>query len=197
MKAPASYTLKAWQGEKWVTGWSEEIVVHPDRPTYEFLGDTADYNMPYKTQVLIKKVDDDTGELIAPDTTWTLYEWNERNNQYEVSTNYKIIRRDDGYYTVTALHSNWTHYEEGYLYFEDTQQDYPESYHRYGDRRFSNQGKFLIVESQAPAGYYGDYWRNDEPGTHSTDNGSDLGKRGYAFTLTEDNGTLPLRWSIS
>ena len=190
LKAPASYTLKAWQGEKWVTGWSEEIVVHPDRPTYEFLGDTADYNMPYKTQVLIKKVDDDTGELIAPDTTWTLYEWNERNNQYEVSTNYKIIRRDDGYYTVTALHSNWTHYEEGYLYFEDTQQDYPESYHRYGDRRFSNQGKFLIVESQAPAGYYGDYWRNDEPGTHSTDNGSDLGKRGYAFTLTEDNGTL-------
>ena len=190
LKAPASYTLKAWQGEKWVTGWSEEIVVHPDRPTYEFLGDTADYNMPYKTQVLIKKVDDDTGELIAPDTTWTLYEWNERNNQYEVSTNYKIIRRDDGYYTVTALHSDWTHYEEGYLYFEDTQQDYPESYHRYGDRRFSNQGKFLIVESQAPAGYYGDYWRNDEPGTHSTDNGSDLGKRGYAFTLTEDNGTL-------
>lgn len=190
LKAPASYTLKAWQGKKWVTGWSEEIVVHPDRPTYEFLGDTADYNMPYKTQVLIKKVDDDTGELIAPDTTWTLYEWNERNNQYEVSTNYKIIRRDDGYYTVTALHSDWTHYEEGYLYFEDTQQDYPESYHRYGDRRFSNQGKFLIVESQAPAGYYGDYWRNDEPGTHSTDNGSDLGKRGYAFTLTEDNGTL-------
>lgn len=190
LKAPASYTLKAWQGEKWVTGWSEEIVVHPDRPTYEFLGDTADYNMPYKTQVLIKKVDDDTDELIAPDTIWTLYEWNERNNQYEVSTNYKIIRRDDGYYTVTALHSDWTHYEEGYLYFEDTQQDYPESYHRYGDRRFSNQGKFLIVESQAPAGYYGDYWRNDEPGTRSTDNGSDLGKRGYAFTLTEDNGTL-------
>lgn len=190
LKAPASYTLKAWQGEKWVTGWSEEIVVHPDRPTYEFLGDTADYNMPYKTQVLIKKVDDDTDELIAPDTIWTLYEWNERNNQYEVSTNYKIIRREDGYYTVTTLHSDWTHYEEGYLYFEDTQQDYPESYHRYSDRRFSNQGKFLIVESQAPAGYYGDYWRNDEPGTHSTDNGSDLGKRGYAFTLTEDNGTL-------
>jgi len=190
LKAPASYNLKAWEHNNWVIGWSEEIVVHPDYPTYEFLGETASRNMPYKTKVLIKKVDDATGEFILPDTTWTLYEWNERNNQYEVSTNYKIIRRDDGYYTVTALHSNWTHYEEGYLYFEDTQQDYPESYHRYGDRRFSNQGKFLIVESQAPAGYYGDYWRNDEPGTHSTDNGSDLGKRGYAFTLTEDNGTL-------
>lgn len=190
LKAPASYNLKAWEHNNWVIGWSEEIVVHPDYPTYEFLGDTADYNMPYKTKVLIKKVDDSTGEFILPDTTWTLYEWNERNNQYEVSPNYKIIRRDDGYYTVTTLHSDWEHYEEGYLYFEDTQQDYPESYHRYSDRRFSNQGKFLIVESQAPAGYYGDYWRNDEPGTHSTDNGSDLGKRGYAFTLTEDNGTL-------
>lgn len=190
LRAPSSYNLKAWEHNNWVIGWSEEIVVHPDHPSYAFVGDTADYNMPYKTQVLIKKVDEDTGEFIQADTTWTLYEWNERNNQYEVSPNYKIIRRDDGYYTVTTLHSDWEHYEEGYLYFEDTQQDYPESYHRYSDRRFSNQGKFLIVESKAPAGYYGDYWRNDEPGTHSTDTGSDLGKRGYAFTLTEDNGTL-------
>lgn len=185
LKAPASYNLKAWEHNNWVIGWSEEIVVHPDYPSYEFLGETASRNMPYKTKVLIKKVDDATGEFILPDTTWTLYEWNERNNQYEVSTNYKIVRREDGYYTVTTLHSDWTHYEEGYLYFEDTQTDYPDS-----GRWFSNEGKFLIVESQAPAGYYGDYWRNDEPGTHSTDNGSDLGKRGYAFTLTEDNGTL-------
>ena len=185
LKAPASYNLKAWEHNTWVIGWSEEIIVHPDYPTYEFLGETASRNMPYKTKVLIKKVDDATGEFILPDTTWTLYEWNERNNQYEVSTNYKIVRREDGYYTVTTLHSDWTHYEEGYLYFEDTQTDYPDS-----GRWFSNEGKFLIVESQAPAGYYGDYWRNDEPGTHSTDNGSDLGKRGYAFTLTEDNGTL-------
>lgn len=185
LKAPASYNLKAWEHNNWVIGWSEEIIVHPDYPTYEFLGETASRNMPYKTKVLIKKVDDATGEFILPDTTWTLYEWNERNNQYEVSTNYKIVRREDGYYTVTTLHSDWTHYEEGYLYFEDTQTDYPDS-----GRWFSNEGKFLIVESQAPAGYYGDYWRNDEPGTHSTDTGSDLGKRGYAFTLTEDNGTL-------
>lgn len=185
LKAPASYNLKAWEHNNWVIGWSEEIIVHPDYPTYEFLGETASRNMPYKTKVLIKKVDDATGEFILPETTWTLYEWNERNNQYEVSTNYKIVRREDGYYTVTTLHSDWTHYEEGYLYFEDTQTDYPDS-----GRWFSNEGKFLIVESQAPAGYYGDYWRNDEPGTHSTDNGSDLGKRGYAFTLTEDNGTL-------
>lgn len=185
LKAPASYNLKAWEHNNWVIGWSEEIVVHPDHPSYEFLGETAAYNMPYKTKVLIKKVDDDSGEFILPETTWTLYEWNERNNQYEVSTNYKIVRREDGYYTVTTLHSDWTHYEEGYLYYEDTQTDYSDS-----GRWFSNQGKFLIVESKAPAGYYGDYWRNDEPGTHSTDNGSDLGKRGYAFTLTEDNGTL-------
>lgn len=182
LKAPASYNLKAWEHDNWVIGWSEEIVVHPDHPSYEFLGETAAYNMPYKTKVLIKKVDDDSGEFILPETTWTLYEW---NNQYEVSTNYKIVRREDGYYTVTTLHSDWTHYEEGYLYYEDTQTDYSDS-----GRWFSNQGKFLIVESKAPAGYYGDYWRNDEPGTHSTDNGSDLGKRGYAFTLTEDNGTL-------
>lgn len=185
LKAPASYNLKAWEHDNWVIGWSEEIVVHPDHLSYEFLGETAAYNMPYKTKVLIKKVDDDSGEFILPETTWTLYEWNERNNQYEVSTNYKIVRREDGYYTVTTLHSDWTHYEEGYLYYEDTQTDYSDS-----GRWFSNQGKFLIVESKAPAGYYGDYWRNDEPGTHSTDNGSDLGKRGYAFTLTEDNGTL-------
>src|SRR5699024_10592902 len=110
LKAPASYNLKAWEHNNWVIGWSEEIIVHPDYPTYEFLGETASRNMPYKTKVLIKKVDDATGEFILPDTTWTLYEWNERNNQYEVSTNYKIVRREDGYYTVTTLHSDWTHY---------------------------------------------------------------------------------------
>lgn len=119
LKAPASYNLKAWEHDNWVIGWSEEIVVHPDHPSYEFLGETAAYNMPYKTKVLIKKVDDDSGEFILPETTWTLYEWNERNNQYEVSTNYKIVRREDGYYTVTTLHSDWTHYEEGYLYGQD------------------------------------------------------------------------------
>ena len=91
LKAPTSYNLKAWEHNTWVIGWSEEIIVHPDYPTYEFLGETASRNMPYKTKVLIKKVDDATGEFILPDTTWTLYEWNERNNQYEVSTNYKTL----------------------------------------------------------------------------------------------------------
>lgn len=185
LQAPASYTLKAWQNGNWTTVWSEEIVVHPNNPQYVYTGEHAARNMPLKTQVLIKKVDTDTGALIKNDTVFTLYEWNERNNQYEVSTNYKIVRRADGLYTVTTLHSDWTHYEEGYLYYEDTQTEYADS-----GRWFSNEGKFLIVESKAPAGYYGDFWRNDEPGTHSIEDGSDLGKRGYAFTITQDNGTL-------
>ena len=55
LKAPASYNLKAWEHNNWVIGWSEEIIVHPDYPTYEFLGETASRNMPYKQKSSLRK----------------------------------------------------------------------------------------------------------------------------------------------
>ena len=44
-----------------------------------------------------------------------------------------------------------------------------------------NEGKFVIVESRAPSGYYGDWTDVDVPGMA----GSVLGKRAYAFEITK------------
>ena len=44
-----------------------------------------------------------------------------------------------------------------------------------------NEGKFVIVESRAPSGYYGDWTDVTNPGTA----GSVLGKRAYAFEITK------------
>lgn len=44
-----------------------------------------------------------------------------------------------------------------------------------------NEGKFVIVESRAPSGYYGDWSDVNAPGTA----GSVLGKRAYAFEITK------------
>ena len=44
-----------------------------------------------------------------------------------------------------------------------------------------NEGKFVIVESRAPSGYYGDWTDVTKPGTA----GSVLGKRAYAFEITK------------
>ncbi len=44
-----------------------------------------------------------------------------------------------------------------------------------------NEGKFVIVESRAPNGYYGDWTDVNTPGAA----GSVLGKRAYAFEITK------------
>ena len=44
-----------------------------------------------------------------------------------------------------------------------------------------NEGKFVIVESRAPSGYYGDWTDVNAPDTA----GSVLGKRAYAFEITK------------
>ena len=45
-----------------------------------------------------------------------------------------------------------------------------------------NMGKFVIAETKAPNGYFGDWTNIDHPGTANTP----LGKRGYYIEITED-----------
>ena len=111
-----------------------------------------------------------------------------------------------GSYTVACLHPDWMLAEAGTLYFEDTlcdtradtaNHDGTTSQHAvyYGDvdlkqypndRAFTNDGQFLIVETQAPAGYFGDWTDAAQLG------GSDLGKRAYYLRLTGDGSTITL-----
>ena len=51
-----------------------------------------------------------------------------------------------------------------------------------------NQGKFILVETNAPAGYFGDWTDIDHPGTA----GTPLGKRAYYIEITEANDNAVL-----
>ena len=186
--------------------WRVEFVIDEADKVVEYLGANADRNRPWGNRVVIHKTDSETGQAIAANAQFTLYEWNAARGVYEVSTNYAIERAGDGSYTVACLHPDWTLAEAGQLYFEDTlcdtradtvNHDGTTSQHAiyYGDvdlkqypndRAFTNDGQFLIVETKAPAGYFGDWTDAAQLG------GSDLGKRAYYLRLTGDGSTITL-----
>ena len=88
-------------------------------------------NVPWSATFLLHKADSITGEIIAADASFILYEWN--GTEYVISPHYEVLRREDGVYTVAS------HYPEGQpetLYY--TQQ---------------NQGRFALVETEPPYGY--------------------------------------------
>lgn len=188
--------------------WRVEFVIDEADKLVEYLGENADRNRPWGNRVVIHKTDSETGQTIAANAQFTLYEWNAARGMYEVSTNYAIQRAGDGSYTVACLHPDWTLAEAGQLYFEDTlcdaradtaNHDGTTSHHEVfyldaelanypNDRAFTNDGQFLIVETQAPAGYFGDWTDTTQPGA----SGSDLGKRAYYLRLTGDGSTITL-----
>ena len=188
--------------------WRVEFVIDEANKVVEYLGENADRNRPWGNRVVIHKTDSETGQAIAANAQFTLYEWNAARGVYEVSANYAIERAGDGSYTVACLHPDWTLAEAGQLYFEDTlcdaradtaNHDGTASRHEIfysdaelanypNDRAFTNDGQFLIVETQAPAGYFGDWTDVAQPGA----SGSDLGKRAYYLRLTGDGSTITL-----
>ena len=159
--------------------------------------------------MVIHKTDSETGQAIAANAQFTLLRVGTRPAACtRVSTNYTIERAGDGSYTVACLHPDWTLAEAGQLYFEDTlcdaradtaNHDGTTSRHEVfypdaeladypNDHAFTNDGQFLIVETQAPDGYFGDWTDITQPGA----SGSDLGKRAYYLRLTGDGSTITL-----
>ena len=190
------------------TPWTAEFTISRQNDTAHYHGSNADKNQPWGNKLIIHKTDSETGNPIAADAQFSLYEWNARRGLYEISTNYAIVRDADGSYTVKCLHTDWTQAQYGNLYFEDTLCDvredtpnhdgtasaHPVYYTDYGmnnypnSRGFTNDGQFLVVEHKAPSGYYGDWTDVQNPGTA----GSDLGKRAYYIRLTGDGSTITL-----
>ena len=175
--------------------WSVEFTISKQNDTAHYLGVNADRNQPWGNKLILHKTDSETGNEIASDAVFSLYEWNAQRGLYEISTNYALVRDADGSYTVKCLHSDWAQAQYGSLYFEDTlcdtRQDtdnhdetasaHPVYYTDYdmtgypNSQAFTNDGQFLVVEHKAPSGYYGDWTDVQNPGTA----GSDLGKRAY------------------
>ena len=127
-----------------------------------------DYKMQndeWSVKVSIDKIDSETKQRIKGDAEFKIFEWDVVRQSYIPFggyNRYKVERQADGTYKVIN-HSNYANGSDNIYYTQ------------------RNEGKFVIVESRAPSGYYGDWTDVTNPGTV----GSVLGKRAYAFEITK------------
>ena len=147
------------------TGSEQQVSVPADGST-----DVTIHNDEWSIQVNIAKIDSETGNVIASDAEFAVFEWDTVEQMYIPFggyNQYTVIRNEDGSYSV----ANGSSYATGS----------PADRTLYYTQR--NEGKFIIVETQAPEGYYGDWSDITQPGTA----GQVEGKRAYAFTISKGN----------
>ena len=127
-----------------------------------------DYKMQndeWSVKVSIDKIDSETKQRIKGDAEFKIFAWDTVRQCYIPNggyNQYKVKRQSDGTYKVIN-HSNYANGSDNIYYTQ------------------RNEGKFVIVESRAPSGYYGDWSDVNAPGTA----GSVLGKRAYAFEIAK------------
>ena len=122
-------------------------------------------NDEWSVKVSIDKIDSETKQRIKGDAEFKIFEWDTVRQCYIPNggyNQYKVERQSNGTYKVIN-HSNYANGSDNIYYTQ------------------RNEGKFVIVESRAPSGYYGDWSDVNAPGTA----GSVLGKRAYAFEITK------------
>ena len=122
-------------------------------------------NDEWSVKVSIDKIDSETRQRIKGDAEFKIFEWDTVRQCYIPFggyNRYKVERQADGTYKVIN-HSDYAGGSDSIYYTQ------------------RNEGKFVIVESRAPSGYYGDWSDVNAPGTA----GSVLGKRAYAFEITK------------
>ena len=122
-------------------------------------------NDEWSVKVSIDKIDSETKQRIKGDAEFKIFEWDTVKQRYIPAggyNQYKVERQADGTYKVIN-HSSYANGSDNLYYTQ------------------RNEGKFVIVESRAPSGYYGDWTDVTKPGTA----GSVLGKRAYAFEITK------------
>ena len=127
-----------------------------------------DYKMKndeWSVKVSIDKIDSETKQRIKGDAEFKIFEWDTVRQCYIPNggyNQYKVERQADGTYKVIN-HSDYAGGSDDLFYTQ------------------RNEGKFVIVESRAPSGYYGDWTDVTAPGAA----GSVLGKRAYAFEIAK------------
>ena len=127
-----------------------------------------DYQMKndeWSVKVSIDKIDSETKQRIKGDAEFKIFEWDTVRQCYIPNggyNQYKVERQSDGTYKVIN-HSDYAGGSDDLFYTQ------------------RNEGRFVIVESRAPSGYYGDWTDVNAPGAA----GSVLGKRAYAFEITK------------
>ena len=132
-------------------------------------------NAEWSLQINIKKTDSETGNQIAGDARYEIYQWDVVTGKYQPTggyNTYSVQRQGDGTYAVINSAAYATN---------DTMR-----HTLYYTQR--NEGRFILVETKAPAGYFGDWTDVDHPGTA----GTPLGKRAYYVEITADNNNSVL-----
>ena len=122
-------------------------------------------NEEWSVKVSIDKIDSETKQRIKGDAEFKIFAWDTVRQCYipfDGYNRYKVESQSDGTYKVIN-HSDYAGGSDDLFYTQ------------------RNEGKFVIVESRAPSGYYGDWTNVTKPGTA----GSVLGKRAYAFEITK------------
>lgn len=158
-------------GKYWGTNGSSQTISVPANTNNDYVMKNDEWSM----QVNLKKTDSETGSQIAADAQYEIYQWDVVTGKYQPTggyNTYSVQRQGDGSYAVInsaayAVNDTMRHT----LYY--TQR---------------NQGKFILVETKAPAGYFGDWTDIDHPGTA----GTPLGKRAYYIEITQSNNNSVL-----
>ena len=155
----------------WGSNGSYQTLTAPADTNNEYLMRNAEWSL----QVNIRKTDSETGNPIAADACYEIYQWDSVSSKFLATggyNTYSVQRQGDGTYAVinSAAYAT-TDAMRHTLYY--TQR---------------NQGKFILVETKAPSGYFGDWTDIDHPGTA----GTPLGKRAYYIEITQDNDSSVL-----
>ena len=158
-------------GKYWGTNGSSQTISVPANTNNDYIMKNDEWSL----QVNLKKTDSETGSQIAADAQYEIYQWDVVTGKYQPTggyNTYSVQRQSDGSYAVInsaayAVNDAMRHT----LYY--TQR---------------NQGKFILVETKAPAGYFGDWTDIDHPGTA----GTPLGKRAYYVEINKDTNNTVL-----
>lgn len=153
-------------GKYWGTNGSSQTISVPANTNNDYVMKNDEWSL----QVNLKKTDSETGSQIAADAQYEIYQWDVVTGKYQPTggyNTYSVQRQGGGSYAVInsaayAVNDAMRHT----LYY--TQR---------------NAGKFIIVESKAPKGYFGDWTDINHPGMANTP----LGKRAYYIEITEAN----------
>lgn len=131
------------------------------------------YNEPFKVKAQLKKVDEETGNPLSG-AVFGVYAWSERAEKYvpyRGTTDTASKPYETGTMTGAAEGMTLTETEKG-VYLTPSWLWYSPD----------NQGKFRIIETSAPEGYFGD-WKE---GVSVTENSTDGDKNVYDFSISPD-----------
>lgn len=127
-------------------------------------------NDEWSLQVNIRKTDSETGQQIAADAQYEVFECDtvaQKFIPFGGYNQYSVIRNEDGSYSIANSSDYGTEFDTSRTMY-------------YTQR---NQGRFIVVETKAPNGYYGDWSDVEHPG----EAGTPLGKRAYYIEITKAN----------